>query len=110
MHSAPYMGMMSFMVKMHSVWWFCFLLHSGSNKSQGKFSESCNLFYWIIDELTDWKHFQDAKLKQILNFDSVVVEGGGGKYDIVCIQLFANSPEQAWVSPTNTRLTYTYSA
>ena len=43
---------------------------------------SHNYFYWpkIIDELTDWKHFQDAKFRQILKFDSVVVEGGGGKY------------------------------
>ena len=51
---------------------------------------SHNYFYWhkIIDELTDWKHFQDAKFRQILKFDSVVVEGGGGKYDIVCIWLY----------------------
>ena len=33
----------------------------------------------IIDELHNW-NFQDAKFRQILKFDSVVVQGGGGKY------------------------------
>ena len=33
----------------------------------------------IIDELPNW-NFQDAKFRQILKFDSVVVQGGGGKY------------------------------
>ena len=68
--------MMSFMVTLHSVQLFSFLLCSGSNKSQGKFSESCSVFIEsVMSRLIE--NFQDAKFKQVLKFDSVVVQGGG---------------------------------
>ena len=70
---APWKGMMSFMVTLHSVQWFSFLLCSGSNKSQGKFSESRSVL--LMSRLIE--NFQDAKFKQILKFDSVVIQGGG---------------------------------